>query len=334
MAFPQDVQPTIPTANQLSGDPLDLALTMFSGEVLAAMMENNQFLARTRSMNVGAGASHQFPLIGKATARKHKRGESLLDTVDPANVYLSNIESAEKKISVDRPLISSFTVDDWDSLIAHAPFRSEYASQVGYALSRGMDKQIAQVLVLAARASNPFTAAENAGRGGITITAANMDTSATVMLNAMRDAAIEFESKDVRSTDIAFAVRPSMYYQLVADGSFLNVDKNPGGNGSQASGIIDRAYGFEIFMSNNIPSTDVDADTRTGVDYNTYNGDFTRTQAIGFHRDAVGTVYREGVTVETDRLTEYQQDLVVARLISGTGILRSECAIELALPTP
>ena len=333
MAFPQDVQPTIPTANQLSGDPLDLALTMFSGEVLAAMMENNQFLARTRSMNVGAGASHQFPLIGKATARKHKRGESLLDTVDPANVYLSNIESAEKKISVDRPLISSFTVDDWDTLIAHAPFRSEYASQVGYALSRGMDKQIAQVLVLAARASTPFSdTTTTPNRGGSVITAAGMDTSATTMLGAMRDAAIAFEEKDVRSTDIAFAVRPSMYYQLVSDGSFLNVDKNPGGNGSQAAGIIDRAYGFEIFMSNNIPSTLVDADTRAGVDYNTYNGDFTKTQAIGFHRDAVGTVYREGVTVETDRLTEYQQDLVVARLISGTGILRSECAIELALP--
>lgn len=329
MPFPNDVAPTIPTANQLSGDPLDLALTMFSGEVLAAMMENNQFLARTRSMNVGAGASHQFPLIGKATARKHERGQSLLDNTDP---YLSNIESAEKKISVDRPLISSFTVDDWDTLIAHAPFRSEYASQVGYALSRGMDQQIAQVLVLAARGANPFTAAENAGRDGHVITALNMDTSATVMLDAMRDAAIEFESKDVRSSDIAFAVRPAMYYELVADGSFLNVDKNPGGNGSQAGGIIDRAYGFEIFMSNNIPSTNVAADSRTGVDYNTYNGDFTKTQAIGFHRDAVGTVYREGVTVETDRLTEYQQDLVVARLISGTGILRSECAIELALP--
>jgi len=331
MAFPQDVQPTIPTANQLSGDPLDLALTMFSGEVLAAMMENNQFLARTRSMNVGAGASHQFPLIGKATARKHERGQSLLDNTDP---YLSNIESAEKKISVDRPLISSFTVDDWDTLIAHAPFRSEYAAQVGYALSRGMDQQIAQVLVLAARGANPFTASENAGRDGHVITAANIDTSATVMLGAMRDAAVEFESKDVRSTDIAFAVRPSMYYKLVEDGSFLNVDKNPGGNGSQAGGIIDRAYGFEIFMSNNIPDSVVAADTRTGVDYNTYNGDFSKTEAIGFHRDAVGTVYREGVTVETDRLTEYQQDLVVARLISGTGILRSECAIELALPTP
>ena len=330
MAFPQDVAPTIPTQNNLADDPLALALTMFSGEVLAAMMENNQFLARTRSMNVGAGASHQFPLIGKATARKHERGQSLLDNTDP---YLSNIESAEKKISVDRPLISSFTVDDWDTLIAHAPFRSEYASQVGYALSRGMDQQIAQVLVLAARESTPFSdTTTNPNRGGSVITAAGMDTSATTMLGAMRDAAIAFEEKDVRSTDIAFAVRPSMYYQLVSDGSFLNVDKNPGGNGSQAAGIIDRAYGFEIFMSNNIPSTLVAADTRTGVDYNTYNGDFTKTQAIGFHRDAVGTVYREGVTVETDRLTEYQQDLVVARLISGTGILRSECAIELALP--
>jgi len=330
MPFPNDVAPTIPTQNNLAGDPLALALTMFSGEVLAAMMENNQFLARTRSMNVGAGASHQFPLIGKATARKHERGQSLLDNTDP---YLSNIESAEKKISVDRPLISSFTVDDWDTLIAHAPFRSEYASQVGYALSRGMDQQIAQVLVLAARESTPFSdTTTNPNRGGSVITAAGMDTSATTMLGAMRDAAIAFEEKDVRSTDIAFAVRPSMYYQLVSDGSFLNVDKNPGGNGSQAAGIIDRAYGFEIFMSNNIPSTLVAADTRTGVDYNTYNGDFTKTQAIGFHRDAVGTVYREGVTVETDRLTEYQQDLVVARLISGTGILRSECAIELALP--
>jgi len=299
---------------------------MFSGEVLTALMEKNVFMNLTRSMNVGAGSSHQFPLIGKADAKRHQRGDNLLDeTLGYANKF----EHAEKRIQVDRPLISSFTVDDWDALIAHAPFREEYAKQVGEALARSMDKQVLQTIILAARSANPLTQPINDGRGGTVISKANTDTSATAMIEAMIEAAVAFEEKDVRSDELQFFVKPSMYFQLANEGSLINRDFTPD-NGSRATGKVMKGYGFSIGMSNNLGwSAPVTADSRPGVEFNSYAGDFTTTQAVGFHRDAVGTVYREGVSVETDRLTEYQLDLVVARLITGTGILRSECACEI-----
>lgn len=328
MAFPQTVDPSIPNQANLAGDPLALALTMFSGEVLAAFKEKNVFMNLTRSMNVGAGSSHQFPIIGKASAKRHVRGENILDDTKG---YLNKIEHAERRIQVDRPLLAPFTVDDWDEMIAHAPFRQEYATQVGEALARSMDQQVAQVLVLAARGGNPLTAAINSGRGGKVISKASVDTSATAMIEAMIEAAVSFEEKDVRSSELQFYVKPSMYFALANEGSLIDRDFNPEGNGSKASGLVMKGYGFHIGMSNNIPSAPVDPGI-AGTEFNTYSGDFTKTQAIGFHRDAVGTVYREGVTVETQRKAEYQQDLVIARLITGTGILRSECACEIALP--
>ena len=329
MAFPANVVPTVPGAN--AQPPSDYAaatahlLTMFSGEVLATLREKNVFMDLTRTMNVGAGTSHQFPVLGQATARRHARGDSIIgDTPD----YLSSIETGARTISVDRPIVSSFTVDDWDELLTHFEFRGEYAAQLGEALARFMDQQIAKVLVKAAK-SGP-TISSQTGKSGQELSVASTSTNPEILLDQLRIAAAGFEERDVRAGELCFFVRPSMYFQLVDNGEMLNRDF--GGTGSKALGLIDSAYGFRIGMSNNIPITnDTQANADPG-DVNEYFEDYRKVVAIGFHKDAVGTVYRENLMVETDRLVEYQQDLVVARMITGTGILRPECACVIEDP--
>lgn len=325
MAFPDDVTPTIPGANNGGSDPVELLLTMFSGEVLATLREKNMFLDMTRSMNVGAGSSHQFPVLGQATAKRHARGDSIIQD-SPAG-YLSQIDSAQRLIQVDRPIVSSFTVDDWDELLTHFEFRGEYATQLGEALARYMDEQIAKVIVKAAKSGPTITA--QTGKNGQVLTENNCAEDPSLLLEQIRTAAAGFEERDVRATDLNFVVRPDMYFRLVENGEMLNRDF--GGTGSKPQGLIDSAYGFGIHMSNNLPSTnDIAADPG---DRNDYLADYRDTVAIGFHRDAVGTVYRENLMVESDRLVEYQQDLVVARMITGTGILRPECACVIEDPT-
>lgn len=325
MAFPADVSPTIPGANNGGSDPVELLLTMFSGEVLATLREKNVFMDLTRTMNVGAGTSHQFPVLGQATAKRHARGDSIIQDA-PAG-YLSQIDSAQRTISVDRPIVSSFTVDDWDELLTHFEFRGEYAAQLGEALARYMDQQIAKVLVKAAKSGPTITS--QTGKGGQVLAVNNTGSDPSILLDQIRNAAAGFEERDVRAGELCFFVKPSMYFQLVDNGEMLNRDF--GGTGSKALGLIDSAYGFKIGMSNNIPDTnDTVADAG---DVNDYLADYRETVAIGFHKDAVGTVYRENLMVETDRLVEYQQDLVVARMITGTGILRPECACVIEDPT-
>lgn len=324
MPYPEAVTSVIPGAKNNGSNPVELLLTMFSGEVLATLREKNVFMDLTRTMNVGAGTSHQFPVLGQATAKRHARGDSIIQ--DPPAGYISQIPSSERTISVDRPIVSSFTVDDWDELLTHFEFRGEYAAQLGEALARYMDQQIAKVLVKAAKSGPTITS--QTGKDGQVLAVDNTSTNPELLLDQLRIAAAGFEERDVRAGELCFFVRPSMYFQLVDNGEMLNRDF--GGTGSKALGLIDSAYGFKIGMSNNIPITnDTVADAG---DVNDYLADYRKTVAIGFHRDAVGTVYRENLMVETDRLVEYQQDLVVARMITGTGILRPECACVIEDP--
>lgn len=326
MPYPEAVTPTIPGAKNNGSNPVELLLTMFSGEVLATLREKNVFMDLTRTMNVGAGTSHQFPVLGQATAKRHARGDSIIQDA-PAG-HISQIPSSERTISVDRPIVSSFTVDDWDELLTHFEFRGEYAAQLGEALARYMDQQIAKVLVKAAKSGPTITS--QTGKDGQVLAVDNTSTNPELLLDQLRIAAAGFEERDVRAGELCFFVRPSMYFQLVDNGEMLNRDF--GGTGSKALGLIDSAYGFKIGMSNNIPITDDTAGNADPGDVNDYTGNYTKTVAIGFHRDAVGTVYRENLMVETDRLVEYQQDLVVARMITGTGVLRPECACVIEDP--
>lgn len=328
-SYPNSLGPNAPGANvqppTTDSEATAYLLTMFSGEVLATLREKNVFMDLTRTMNVGAGTSHQFPVLGQAQAKRHVRGDSLLgDSPD----YLSDIESGQRLISVDRPIVSSFTVDDWDELLTHFEFRAEYATQLGEALARFMDVQIAKTLVKAAKSSATLTS-QSSSKAGQVLSASGAATSPTTLIEQIREAAAGFEERDVRAEDLKFFVRPSMYFKIVEQGSdFINRDF--GGAGSKARGVIDSVYGFSIGMSNNIPSTN-DSSGAAG-DINDYTADYRDTVAIGFHRDAVGTVYRENLMVETDRLVEYQQDLVVARMITGSGVLRPECAAVIEDP--
>lgn len=303
-----------------AADDVALALKMYSGEVMRTFSQKNKFLQVTRSKNVGAGKSHQFVVTGEAEAAYHVKGENILDD---ANGYLNNFEQSERIISIDRPLISSFVTEDWDQKIAHFETRGEYSGKTGESLANKLDRHIAQVIALAGASAATLSATQSATKAGESITVANAGTSATVMKDQMIQMAIAFTEKDVPMDQIYFCVRPSMYYALVDDGFLLNTDTGNAGNGSQAAGSISKGYGFNIMWSNHLPSTNIAAETGQ---YNNYAVDGTALHAIAFTPDCVGTVYREGITTESQRKLEFQGDLVVSRMMVGTGILRPECA--------
>ena len=64
-----------------------------------------------------------------------------------------------------------------------------------------------------------------------------------------------------------------------------------------------------------------------------YDGDFRNTFGIVSHSAAVGTVKLLDLATESEYQIERQGTLFVAKYAMGHGVLRPECAIELASVT-
>ena len=323
MAYPTVDNPSIPQNKNLTGTD-QLLLTMFSGEVLNVFRDKNMMLAKSRVMNVGAGRDFQFPRLGQADTAYHVRGESILN----GSKYLSEIESTDVIIPVDKVLLSSVFVDNWDELVTHFETRSEYSYQLGAALARKMDKQLFAMAVdhALSAAGSPFNVAENAAKTDSTIinkTGVNGTDSAAMgkLEDAMVEAAAAFAAKDVPMDDVTFFIRPDQYYALQKHGALLDTNYGNAGNGSQAGGAIFRGYGFNIEWTNHLPSAAVAAETGENGDYAATKG----VTALAMDRGAIGTVMRQSVQTETDYQVERQGTLLVSKIVCGHGILRPEC---------
>ena len=311
-----------------SGTSYDaLFLKVFSGEVLTAFSENNVFGEKLHSVRtISSGKSAQFPVMGTATAAYHTVGTPL--------VGANQIKANEKIITIDDLLISQAFVSNLDELKNHYDVRSTYASELGKALARTYDQNVAKVIANASRAS----ATISGGSGGTVLTLASGNTaSANVtgdeLAAAIYDIAQAFDERDIPSTDRFIVLPPAEYYKLPESATrTIDTDYNPGGNGSFASGRVLQVAGMPVIMSNNVPQTNVGSNP-SGAN-NTYSGDDSKTLGLVFHKSAVGTVKLMDMTTEisgSDYGIMYQGTLLVAKYALGHGILRPEAAATIKL---
>jgi len=306
-----------------------LFLKVFSGEVLTAFARNNIFNEQLHSVRtITSGKSAQFPVTGAATAAYHTPGTPLVG----ANQILAN----EKIISIDDLLISQAFVSNLDELMNHYDVRATYADELGKALAKTYDQNVAKVIANASRASTTLTG----GAGGIVSsfpTGAGNTTSAGItgdeIAGAIYDIAQAFDERDIPPTDRFCVLPPAEYYKLAESATrTVDVDFNPGGNGSFASGRIQQVAGIPVMMSNNVPQSNVSSNP-SGAN-NTYSGDDSKTIGLVFHKSAVGTVKLMDMTTEisgSDYGIMYQGTLMVAKYALGHGILRPECAATIKL---
>lgn len=324
MAYPTVDPVTIAGNKNLTGTD-QLLLTMFSGEVLNVFRDKNLMMQKSRVMSVGAGKDFQFPKIGQADTAYHVRGESLLDHTKN---YLSDIEHTDTTIAVDKVLLSSIFVDNWDELVKHYETRSEYSYQLGAALARKMDKQLFALAANHALASvgSDFTGAINADKtDSQLINKTGVNGTDTAGMQALEDAMVAaasgFAERDVPMDDVTFFIRPDQYYALQKYGALLDTDYGNAGNGSRASGAIFKGYGFNIEWTNHLPQGAVTPGSDENSDYTTGRG----VTALAMERGAIGTVMRQNVQTETDYQVERQGTLLVSKIVCGHGVLRPEC---------
>ena len=213
-----------------SGTGFDaLFLKIFSGEVLTAFTRNNIFNEQLHSVRtITSGKSAQFPVLGTATAAYHTVGNPLVG----ANQILAN----EKIINIDDLLIAQSFIASIDELKNHYDVRATYADELGKALARTYDQNVAKQIANASRASTTLTN----GNGGLVLTLANGNTASSDVTGdeiaaAIYDIAQTFDERDIPPTDRFCVLPPAEYYKLAESATrTVDVDFNPQGNGSFA----------------------------------------------------------------------------------------------------
>ena len=299
-----------------SGDDNALFLKVFSGEVLAAFARRNQMLGMSMVRTISQGKSAQFPALGKTTASYHTPGNEITGKV---------INKNERVITIDDLLISDSFIAQIDEAKNHYDVRSIYSTEMGNALARTVDQHVLQLAILAAQAS----ATVNGENGGAVITDADAKTNAASLITSIFDAVQTLDEKDVPEDDRFCIVPPSTYYNIVENDKILNRDFG-GTNGVYADGKVLKVAGINIVKSNTAVSafTDQSGASSTGEN-NTYNGDFSNTAAVVFHKSAIGTVKLMDLAMESEYDIRRQGTLMVAKMALGHGILRPEAAVEI-----
>jgi len=299
-----------------SGDDNALFLKVFSSEVLAAFARQNKMLGMTSVRTISQGKSAQFPAVGKTTAAYHTPGNEINGSV---------IKHNERVITIDDLLISDSFIAQLDEAKNHYDVRSIYSNEMGNALARTVDQHLLQLSILAAQAATTV----NGENGGEVITDADAKTNAASLITSIFDAAQALDEKDVPETDRFCVVPPATYYNIVENDKVLNRDFG-GANGVYAEGQVLKVAGINIVKSNTAVSafTDQSGASSTGEN-NTYNGDFSNTAAVVFHKSAIGTVKLMDLAMESEYDIRRQGTLMVAKMALGHGILRPEAAVEI-----
>jgi len=323
-----------------------LFLKMYAGKVLETFQTECKMEGLIDVQTISEGKSFTFPVYGRAEAKYHLRGENMLD---PANGYLNNIKFSEKVIFLDRPLVSLRATDDWDDMVNHWDSASRLATEQGFALARTRDKQILSLLYKATSEAPALTAEEVGGGATVgsagTITVAGLSgpafatkADAQKVIQGMGSAAAALAKRNCPMDEVRIAMSHEDYFAALScpDSPFIALETNksgPNGDISERS-AINRVVGFQIFATNHMPSATGDGGIGQYVDdtdgqFNTYAAPDTNLRMLAFHKSAIGSVRRQGVTVERERKMEILGDVISTYFVEGHGILRPECAVAI-----
>lgn len=324
-----------------------LMLKLGSAEVLDAFMTNCLFKGKTRERNIRGGKSVAFPITGKMAARYHQPGTPILgEGNDPSDLN-------ERVISLDALMIADAAIYQLDELMSYFDVRQIYTTELGRALAVEYDKRVARIIYAAARnateplaktgAAKPAGPANNTGRVGKVITLGTNYTSSVAtrqakgdaLVEALFDARINFEKKDVGIDSMYAVFTPEDYYCITMSSRAINTDFNGsnGSNGTIAQGTTARVAGIPIYSSNHVqqPAYALKAGDHSAD----YAQDLSKCHGLIFNKEAVGVLTLLSPSLQLtgpEFRVQYQSDLMVARQAIGMGVLRAESACAIVTP--
>jgi hypothetical protein len=227
--------------------------------------------------------------------------------------------------------------------LSHFDVRSRYTDELGRAIARVFDTNCMRTIVKTARADSSLSGAASTSPfpDGNTILSAAVagtlaaDSGGAAWHEALREMRIDAGTANIPDGDPLYVAMPyntfdALKYSQVndtANNPFLVAGRDFAGSTEIGNGVAGSltVEGITVMRTNLMPSAN---DTANSDVKSKYRADFSTTLAVGWHRDAVGTVKLIGMGLEQTRDTRRQEDFIVAKMAVGHGPLRNEGAWE------
>jgi hypothetical protein len=296
-----------------------LMLKVFSGEVLTIFENTVATKGRIQFRSIASGKSAQFPVMGRASAYYHTPGNEILG---------GKIKKNERVITIDELLIAPTFIADIDDAMNHYDVRSHYSQEIGRVLANQWDRHVLQVGVLAARTTVANIPDESPAGTTITEATAGEFDDPDALVEVLVETSSRMDEKNIPEQGRFAFLDPRDYNRLImSEKAIVNEYR---GQGSIATGTIPQLMGMEIVKTNQLPRTNVTADTVEAGTEDKYLGDFRKTRALVMHQSAVGTVQLIGLKSRADYDPRRLGWLLNAMYSVGHGVLRPESAVEIA----
>ena len=318
-----------------------LWLPIWSGEVLHAYDQYRMFEPMVTSKTISSGRLMEFPITGTV---------SLKPAWDAGEYLMGDNNSKATTFSVEldkRPMAAHFELDNVDLMITQWEYRQELARQAGQTLANARDKQIAAFIAGAAGVSklvdDPRTGLSYAVPFGIGATEDSV--AALAVLEGIEEFCVELQENDVPVQGCYCIVPPKLFQQIrrlgVAEatvaGGIQAGSMQPmfggvamaGGLGAQLTQGMNSLSDSLVYMgvtiqkSNHIPTTDGE---EVGQARYTVNGAAAKVRGLIFCSEAVASIRKTGLVVDTEDDIRRNTTFTVASMFSGTGILKPELA--------
>lgn len=316
-----------------TGSVTALQLRQFFGELIGIYTRGKQISNRIRTQYIDAGLSWQCPAYGLAeTGKYHVAGEDVL--IDSG--YLQQIPFADKTFFIDLPWVLNMLTPSFDKMQTHYSVTEVQMRGVAERQARQTDLKACRMLANAAEAAANVTGGSvtsgSETPAGLTVTNAGFLTSASVILDGLRQAAQRFDENDVPEGKRYFACHPAQKHLLISDRQLLDKDVLQVPNGDYAKATVYMAHGFEIISSTALKAM------RTAGDYTNVTGDtatYTAT-STGTHAANAGICFTDESIIRLVRkdleMNSWYQDsrfahVVTSRVIDGYGTYRPETVV-------
>jgi len=297
----------IGTARTAGHSDRDLAIKVFSGEVLTAFETANIFLSTVQTRTISSGKSASFAVIGKY--------DSAISEHVPGNDITPNlINAGERVIEIDNLKYASVFVDNFEEAMQHYETRSQYSAEMGRKLAKEVDLAIIGQLD-ACVAGTANAGDTNGGEGqpsaqaSITIGTAAQTTNGDKgdeILAAMFDAQTAMDEDDIPGERMV-VMSPKNYNRLVQSGA-VHKDMTQGNNGGIDTGRVVQVAGHNVMVSNNVGTNDI----------------------YMFTQNAVGVVKLLDIKSEVNYIPEKLGDLMTSSYAMGFGVLNNGCVVKMS----
>ena len=296
---------------------------LWSNEVVAAYKANLVLANLVTTMNHNGKKGDTIhiptPTRGSASSKTTRQQVTLIAATD-----------SEISITISNHYEYSRLIEDLLDKQGLASMRQFYTDDAGYALATQVDGDLwLQSYLLQGGSANAVssgttidfgTAGTVIGSDGSTAFNAGTDNAVAIADAGLRKVIQTLDDQDVPMSDRFLVIPPVEKKNLTGIARFTEqaFTGEIGGGNTIRNGLVGDLYGIPVYVSTNSPT-----DTEGSVD---------ARLCLLMHKSALAMVEQMGVRTQTQYKQEFLGDLFTADTIYGTGELRNDAGIKIAVP--